>query len=140
MRLEEPPTPAPAHLLMTSPYLSTQQLKRTSFEVPSQIATQGQGQAALPLSLNGKLNLLSNVKANSRQAVRIMAMSNVYSSSRQGNRPNSLKQAIDQMHGRKTMQQTNQSNSSSISPKKALEMAIQEKKMVENRCKYLANE
>ena len=138
MRLEEPPTPAPAQLLMTSPYLSTQQLKRTSFEVPSQIAAQGQ--AALPLSLNGKLNLLSNVKANSRQAVRIMAMSNVYSSSRQGNRPNSLKQAIDQMNGRKTMQQTNQSNTSSISPKKALEMAIQEKKMVENRCKYLANE
>ena len=59
-------------------------------------------------------------------------MSNAYSSR---SRPNSLKSAIEGVNSRKALEPT-----TTVSPRKALELARKEKVGVENRVRYLANE
>ena len=100
MRLEEPNTPTlqQAHLLSSSPYLHSQARKASASPGEGGAVEANANFATLPLSVNQKLNVLNNV--NSRQATRISAMSNAYSSR---SRPNSLKSAIDGVNSRKAL-------------------------------------
>ena len=89
--------------------------------------------ATLPLSVNQKLSSINNTGVNSRQAMRISAMSNAYSSK---SRPTSLRSAIESQNN----QHRHTQQMAAVSPRKAIELAKQEKITIENRVKYLANE